>query len=78
MDSVLVYFFDFCVIASVDAAGNLRFGVGLLKYTVVDETAFVKNVGIDHSIFEQAYANPKIPGGIHTRYYAEITKVYEN
>ena len=33
---------------------------------------------IDHSIFEQAYANPKIPGGIHTRYYAEITKVYEN
>lgn len=33
---------------------------------------------IDHSVFEQAYANPKIPGGIHTRYYAEITKVYEN
>ena len=40
---------------------------------ILNESSF-----IDQSIFEQAYANPKIPGGIHTRYYAEITKVYEN
>ena len=40
---------------------------------ILNESSF-----IDHSIFEHAYANPKIPGGIHTRYYAEITKVYEN
>ena len=40
---------------------------------ILNESSF-----IDHSIIEQAYANPKIPGGIHTRYYAEITKVYEN
>ena len=40
---------------------------------ILNESSF-----IDHSIFEQAYANPKISGGIHTRYYAEITKVYEN
>ena len=40
---------------------------------ILNESSF-----IDHSIFEQAYANPKSPGGIHTRYYAEITKVYEN
>lgn len=32
----------------------------------------------DHAVFDQCYANPNIPGGIHTRYYAEIVKVYEN
>lgn len=38
---------------------------------ILDEGKF-----LDHSIFDQCYANPKIPGGIHTRYYAEIEKVF--
>lgn len=45
----------------------------ILYSDILDESHF-----LDHSVFEQCYANPKIPGGIHTRYYAEILKVYEN
>ncbi len=40
---------------------------------ILDEHHF-----LDPEVFEKCYANPKIPGGIHTRYYAEILKVYEN
>lgn len=40
---------------------------------ILDESHF-----LDHEVFEKCYANPNIPGGIHTRYYAQILKVYEN
>ncbi len=40
---------------------------------ILDEHHFLNS-----DIFDKCYSNPNIPGVIHTRYYAEILKVYEN